>query len=138
MLFGMMGLIAIFVQGGMIRVLVKRFGEKKLFLIGNFIMIAGLALIPFAGNVSALTLYLCLMGLGASLNGPTLTSLISKEADPSKMGSVLGSSQGLSALGRVIGPTWGGFLFSIAMPVPFLATAAVLVPTLWIGFKLNK
>ncbi len=138
MLFGIMGLLAVIVQGGMIRMLVKRFGEKKLFLAGNFIMIAGIALIPFAKSVNALTFYLCLMGLGASLNGPTLTSLISKEADPSKMGSVLGSSQGLSALGRVIGPTWGGFLFSLAVPAPFLATAAVVSLTVWAGFKLRN
>ena len=136
MQFVYMGLVAVFIQGGMIRPLEKRFGEKNLFLTGSVIMVAGLALIPFATSGPLLTAFLLLMTAGASLNGPTLTSLISKQADPARVGAVMGSSQGFSALGRVIGPTWGGALFAVSYRLPFVFTALVISLTIWVGIRL--
>lgn len=138
MQFVWMGLIAVLIQGGLIRVLLKRFSEKKLFLAGNFIMFAGFVLIPFATSEHGLTAALCLMGVGGSLNGPTLTSLVSKESDPNNLGKTLGTSQGISALGRVIGPAWGGALFALTPQLPFLATAVILSVAIRTGFKIRK
>lgn len=137
LLFVWMGVVAIVIQGGAIRPLVKRFGEKKLFLTGNLFLALGLALLPFGNSEAALAGALCVMGVGASLNGPTLISLISKTASPSEMGRTLGSSQGLSALGRVIGPTWGGWLFAFSPKAPFLLTAALVCTTVFIGFRIQ-
>lgn len=137
MQFVYMGLVAIVIQGGLIRRLVKRFGEKKLFLAGNILMIAGLALIPLAWSKLSLTLILCLMGVGGSLNGPTITSLISKEAKPGAVGRVMGCSQGFSALGRVIGPAWGGVLFSASPKLPFFLTASLLAITVFFGLQVH-
>ncbi len=137
LLFVWMGVVAIVIQGGAIRVLVKRFGEKKLFLVGNFLLTIGLLLLPFSLNEKALAGALAVMGVGASLNGPTLNSLISKTASPKEMGRTLGSAQSLSALGRVIGPTWGGWLFTFSPRVPFFLTAAVVFITVIVGFKIQ-
>jgi MFS transporter, DHA1 family, tetracycline resistance protein len=134
LLFVCMGSVAIVVQGGLIRVLVKRFSEKKLFIAGGLLFAAGMALIPVSQDKGQLTLALCLMGLGASLNGPTLISLISKSARPAEIGAMLGSAQGLSALGRVIGPAWGGWLFAMAPALPFWLTASLVCITIYIGF----
>jgi multidrug resistance protein len=138
LLFVWMGLVAVILQGLAIRPLVKKFGEKKLFLSGNFLLMLGLLLLPFASSQMAVAGALCVMGAGASLNGPTLISLISKMAHPNEMGLVLGNSQGLSALGRVIGPTWGGWLFSFSPKLPFLLTAAVVFVTILIGFQIQE
>ncbi len=138
MQFVYMGLTAVLIQGGMIRPLEKKFGEKKLFIVGSILMVAGLALIPFAGSTKIMTAYLLLMTVGASLNGPTLTSLISKQSDPSKIGSTMGTSQGFSALGRVIGPTWGGALFGISYKFPFIFTAALILITIFVGAGLEN
>ncbi len=138
MQFATMGLIAVFIQGGLIRPLEKKFGERPLFLAGNMIMITGLALIPFASSEKMLTVFLSLMAIGGSLNGPTLNSLISKEADPAQIGATMGTSQGLSALGRVVGPTWGGALFSASFRSPFIATALIASLTVYFGWKLQE
>lgn len=129
--FAYMGMLAVVVQGGLIRPLEKKCGERNLFLIGSILMVTGLGLIPFAVSERTLTLYLGVMALGASLNGPTLNSMISKQAPPAEVGAVMGRSQGLAALGRVIGPAWGGLLYSAAYPAPFLATAALVSLTIW-------
>ncbi len=135
--FFWLGLIAVIVQGGLIRPLTKYFAEEKVFLAGNIIMTIGLALIAFAGTISMLTVFLGLMAFGHSLNLPTMNSLISKEADPTRVGAMMGTAQGLSGLGRTIGPTWGGFLFGISPQLPFVATAFVLLITIWIGIKIS-
>ncbi len=138
MQFVWMGLIAVVIQGGLIRVLVKRFPEQKIFFAGNILMVVGLLLIPFAKNPTELTAFLAVMAVGASLNGPTLTSLVSKCADPSRVGVMMGTSQGLAALGRVAGPAWGGLLIGYSTHLPFMATAAVAALSIFAGFVLLK
>ncbi len=138
MQFVYMGLIAVIIQGGLIKSLVRKFGEGKLFLTGSILMLVGFTLIPFAPSTSLLTIFLSVMAIGASLNGPTLNSLISKEADPQAVGRAMGTSQGIASLGRVLGPTWGGFLFGFSYRLPFLATAAFLSLTIFVGLKLYQ
>lgn len=138
--FLVMGLIAILIQGGLIRPLVRIFGERRLLITGNILMVLGLFLIPFARSEMALSAALSVLAVGGSLNGPTLTSLISKEAGREHVGWAMGNLQGIAALGRVIGPAWGGWLFGLRPQAPFLITSALLCGAVWIAFsaKLNK
>ncbi len=136
--FFYIGIIAVVVQGFLIKPLTNRFAEEKLFMVGNVLMVIGLGLIPFAHNTLTLALFLGLMALGKSLNSPTITSLISKEADEDNVGAVMGAAQGLSGLGRMIGPTWGGALFAVYFGLPFGATALIVATTIWIAIGLMK
>ena len=138
--FLIMGLIAIFIQGGLIKPLVRVFGERRLLITGNILMALGLFLIPLANSELTLSLYLSVLAVGGSLNGPTLTSLISKEAGRERVGRAMGNSQGIAALGRVIGPAWGGWLFGLRPQAPFFITGGLLCAAIWIAFssKLNK
>ncbi len=133
-----MGIIAVVIQGGLIRVLIKKYAEEKLFLAGNILLVIGLTLIPFAKSEWMLLLFLGTLSVGGSLNGPTLNSLVSKKADPLRVGAMMGISQGLSGLGRVIGPTWGGILYALGFRLPFLATALVVSFTIWVGLRLRR
>jgi MFS transporter, DHA1 family, tetracycline resistance protein len=134
--FFYIGIIVVIVQGFLIKPLTNRFSEESLFMTGNILMVAGLAMIPMASSMVTLALFLGLMALGKSLNTPTLTSLISQEADEENVGAVMGTAQGLSGLGRMIGPTWGGALFAITFGLPFVATALLVSATIWIGMRL--
>lgn len=134
--FFYIGIIAVIIQGGLIRPLTRMFSEEKIFLTGNILMAIGMALIGLSTEVWMLTMFLGLMAVGHSLNLPTMNSLISKEADPAQVGTVMGTAQGLSGLGRTIGPTWGGFLFGISPFIPFFVTGAVIGITIWIGARI--
>jgi MFS transporter, DHA1 family, tetracycline resistance protein len=134
--FFYIGIIAVVVQGFLIKPLTTVFSEEKLFMTGNILMVIGLGLIPLAQNMLTLALFLGLMALGKSLNTPTITSLISKEAGVDNVGAIMGASQGLSGLGRMIGPTWGGALFAVYFGLPFGATALIVATTIWIAFGL--
>lgn len=136
--FFYIGVIVVIVQGFLIRPLTRRFREESLFMVGNVLMVIGLGLIPFALSTWMLALFLGIMALGKSLNTPTITSLISQEAEEERVGEVMGTAQGLSGLGRVIGPTWGGALFSIHYGLSFIATALVVAATIWIAIRLLR
>ncbi len=131
----LMGLVAVFIQGGLIRVLVKRFDEKNLFWIGSLLLAVGLAAIPFTRGGSTLTAAMIVMTVGASLAVPTLTSLVSKESTPENYGATMGISQSFSATARAIGPTWGSALLGVSFRAPFVITGALVLLTLWVGFR---
>ena len=134
--FFYIGIIAVIVQGFLIKSLTNTFSEEKLFMVGNILMVIGLGLIPFSTSMLTLAIFLGLMALGKSLNTPTITILISKEASEDNVGAVMGASQGLSGLGRMIGPTWGGALFAVYFGLPFVATAIIVAATVWIAVGL--
>jgi len=136
--FFWLGIITAVIQGGLIRPLTKIFREETLFLVGNILMAIGLFLLGTASSIQQLTMYLALMAVGHSLNLPTVTSLISQKADPARMGATIGATQGLSGLGRAIGPTWGGFLFGIGVGLPFWMTGVVVAGTVVIGILVKR
>jgi DHA1 family tetracycline resistance protein-like MFS transporter len=134
--FFYIGLIAALIQGGIVRQLVKYVREEYVFLAGCIIMPIGLGLIPLAGSIKMLSVYLGIMAVGFSLNQPTMLSLVSQEAGERNVGAIMGTSQGIQGLGRVIGPVWGGFLFGISDKLPFYLTAIIIAVTIFIGYKL--
>ncbi len=136
--FFFIGIIAVIIQGFLIKPLTNRFPEERIFMVGNGLMVIGLAVIPLAGSMTQLAVALSVMAIGKSLNTPTMTSLISQQADESDVGAVMGTAQGLSGLGRMIGPSWGGAMFAIAYAIPFVATAAIVSGTIWIGYRLVR
>lgn len=135
--FFYVGLITIVIQGGFIRVLTRYFKEEHLFVVGNLFTVAGFMLIGFASAVVMMTVWLALMSVGMSLNGPTIASLISKQVDPSQTGALLGTYQSISGMGRVVGPTWGGFLFVFAPSLPFWLTGCIVMFTVYAGLRLR-
>lgn len=135
--FFWLGIITAIVQGALIRPLTKVFREETLFLVGNVLMALGLFLLGTAQTTAQLTTFLAIMAVGHSLNLPTITSLISQQADPRRMGATIGATQGLSGLGRAIGPTWGGLLFSFHVSVPFWATGVIILITVWAAIKVR-
>ena len=126
-MFGVAGLVMILVQGGLIRPLVKRFGEGPLVPAGIAILAVGLGLLPFAPPVGAMVAVFVLIAIGNGISSPSLQALISKGTSPEEQGFVLGTNQSMSALARAIGPTIGGLLYTRAGPSsPFLAASVVL------------
>jgi MFS family permease len=133
-----MGLLGAFVQGVLLRFLIKIIDEKKLLIIGNFIMAIGLAAIPFSHkNLTFLLFSVLLLGLGNGLNQPITLSLVSKFTDPDEQGGILGINQSLASLARFLGPSWGGLVYErIGFPAPFLTGGSFMILGTILSFKL--
>jgi predicted MFS family arabinose efflux permease len=65
---------------------------------------------------------------GFAFVNPSVSALISKNADPERQGEVLGVNQSFASLGRILGPFVGSMLFALntAHTLPFVAAVVVL------------
>src|SRR5215204_1289637 len=106
-IFAFVGVVGAVVQGGLIGRLVKAFGEPPLVIVGALLFTASLVLIPLTGpetGTAALLSLGALFALGNGLATPSLTSLASKSAGAGEQGGVLGVTQSVASLARVVGP----------------------------------
>ena len=126
-MFGIIGFSSALVQGGLIGPLTKFIGKKRILIIGSFLIMVTLAIIPYAGNFLWLAVDSIFLSFGTGMLQPTLLSLISEVASDTEQGITLGVNQSLSALARMFGPLWGGFAFEFfGYPFPFLTGAAFM------------
>jgi DHA1 family tetracycline resistance protein-like MFS transporter len=106
-IFAFVGVVGAAIQGGLIGRLVKAFGEPALVIVGALLFTASLVLIPLTGphtGTPALLALGALFALGNGLATPSLTSLASKSAGAGEQGGVLGVTQSVASLARVVGP----------------------------------
>jgi MFS family permease len=119
--FGLVGVVAAIVQGGLIAPLSHRFGEVQLVRTGMLVQALAFALLglcPRLGLYALVALYASagLIALGNGLCTPTLPAYVSKRAGADAQGITLGSLQSASALARVLGPAAGGVFYQALFP----------------------
>ena len=119
------GVLLVAVQGGLIGVLVRRYGEPRLLRIALGAMVVGFVVLSSASTWPILVTGVAITALGYGLVTPTLSSLIADQA-ASNAGRALGTQQSAGGLARVIGPLVGASLFGVAMPLPFVAAALLI------------
>ena len=132
------GLIAAAVQGGLIRKLAPRFGERKLLVTGLGLFSATLFFLPFGPSYASYFLLLLPLAVGRSLIDPSTSALISKAAGADAQGRTFGTFQGLSSLARIVGPFVGLTLFEAHPNLPFLIGGAICVVVLGMSVVLLK
>jgi MFS transporter, DHA1 family, tetracycline resistance protein len=130
--FAYVGLLSAVLQGGLIGRLSRRFGEERLLLVGLALIGIGLLALPATRWLPLLALVLAALAVGMGLAQPSLNSLISRRAGRDEQGEVLGVSQSVGSLARVLGPLAAGFLFAeFGRDSPYLWGAA-LVAAAWL------
>jgi MFS family permease len=118
------------IQGGAIRPLAARFGERTLLIAGLLGMGASFALVPYAPTVALLLVPLVLGSAARGIAHPPLLSLVSTAASPESRGAVMGTFQSAASLARIGGPLVAGALYDLSIAGPFLlASALVLAAT---------
>jgi multidrug resistance protein len=125
--FAYIGVILAVVNGVLVGQVVSRLGERRLIPLAIGLIAAGLSLLPLAHSVPVLFAVCGTMAVGMGFNNPSLTSAVSRLSDPAEQGGMLGLAQSLAALGRIVGPAWGGFLFDrLGEATPYISAAAVM------------
>jgi multidrug resistance protein len=109
--FAFVGLVLSIVQGGLVGRAARAVGERRLVPMAILLIAIGLATIAASRSVALLVGGCGILAVGMGFNSPSMVSLISRLSDRDEQGGVLGVSQSLASLARVIGPVWGGFLF---------------------------
>jgi DHA1 family tetracycline resistance protein-like MFS transporter len=127
-MFAFVGTVLALVQGVIVGRAARRFGENRVVPYAILTIALGLALVPLARSVPALAAACGTIAIGMGFNGPSLVSMISRLSDRDDQGGVLGVSQSLASLARVVGPAWGGLIFDrIGITIPFLSGTLVML-----------
>ncbi len=111
-LFTYAGLLGIFLQGGLIGRLVKRFGEVKLSIAGFTAAFAGYIMLGFAQTLAFLLVTATVNGFGSGVLRPVLSSRISQMVGRHEQGVALGIAGSLSSLAMTLGPPSGGTMLN--------------------------
>jgi DHA1 family tetracycline resistance protein-like MFS transporter len=129
--FAGLGLLSAFVQGGLIRRLVPRFGEPRL-IVGGIITVAlGFAGLALVSNALELAAALVLVGFGQGLLGPSLSGLLSRITPKSEQGAVFGTFSSAQTLARMISYSTANVLLGrVSTSAPYWFGFAVYLATL--------
>jgi MFS family permease len=121
LLFAYVGFVLMLAQGGVYRRLAGKLPEQKLMTAGvamMFLGLGGIAAIALAAESGptdglrwAFYLAIAVAVTGFAFVNPSVSSLVSKRADPARQGEVQGVSQSFASLGRILGPFLGSVLF---------------------------
>jgi DHA1 family tetracycline resistance protein-like MFS transporter len=121
---------AVVMQGGGVRVLVPRFGERRLAQAGIAAYVVGLLWVVLASHslmAAAVGLLFCGAGMGAF--SPSASALASRQSHGGDRGAVMGTYQSATSLARVIGPFVAGPVYALwGGNSPFLAAACITAP----------
>ncbi|MDX1981417.1 MAG: MFS transporter [Bryobacteraceae bacterium] len=140
-IFTFIGLCAAITQGLIVRRLSPILGERRLSLIGLAILTAGFVLISVSYAKWMLYLAVVLVS-GVGLASPSQIALLSHRVSSREQGWLLGTTQSLVSLTRVLGPIWAGWTFDVlGTGSPYSTGALLLLGALglnWMATKMEK
>jgi DHA1 family tetracycline resistance protein-like MFS transporter len=149
-LFAFVGVLGILIQGGLLRRLAPKLGEKPLIIVGAVLLLVGMAVLPAVipglSPFATVLIGISSLAIGNSLVTPLLAAVASQSADERSQGVVLGITQSVASLARMLGPAFGGILLSMdaANPLhsygitPFWAAAALMILGLLAALQLRN
>lgn len=144
----LVGLMGALVQGGLVRRVVPRLGERRAILIGIAIATAAYVLYGLAFHPAMLLATILLGSLGA-IGPPAIQSLVAGTVSPREQGATQGALTSLMSMTAIVAPLIATQLFSactgddavVELPgIPFLAGAlfmAISIPLLLRTFRRN-
>jgi DHA1 family tetracycline resistance protein-like MFS transporter len=126
---GLVGLISVIVQGGLIGRLTRRFGEIRLLSAALLLMAAGFALqgLSVAMGVPTFLVASAVAAVGTALHMPSVSSYLSRRVGPDAQGTTLGLMQSAGALARATGPLLWGLLYDgLGLRIPFYVASVAI------------
>jgi multidrug resistance protein len=136
--FAAFGVLGVIVQGGFIRPIVHRLGDKPTFMAGLVFSAIGLVAATYAHSVSLLAIALVPLAFGMGFGHPTVTSLVSRAGRQDEQGRVQGAAGAMESLGRALGPVWGNAaLQRFGEAMPYLSAAGCIAFTLVLSLTYN-
>jgi len=156
------GCISVLARALVLGPAVDKFGEARLSRIGQTLLAAGLAAMPFMHRladpaaladklggmlpVSAiaflpflpLALAVALLPLGTAFTFPCVTALLSRVIPSSERGLYMGVQQTFGGTARVLFPILAGWAFDRFPELPFLMSAALVAGTILLGLGMEE
>ena len=118
---GLVGIMAVVVQGGLVRPTVRRLGERRTVIVGT--LVGAFSFLGYGlANQGWMIPGIIVFGAFAGVSGPAIQSLVTSRVDETEQGKIQGALTSLTSLTNIIAPIlFNTFLFSyfISDDAPF-------------------
>jgi MFS family permease len=120
--------------------LVARFKLKpiRLMNLGLPVLMAGYALLLWAGSIISLIVILGILGLGLGLVSPGFTAGASLSVGSEEQGGIGGLVTACPAAGFVLGPIIGTSLYQLHHTLPYLCASVLMLPLAFYSWKFGR
>jgi multidrug resistance protein len=156
------GVISFLTRAVLLGPAVDRYGEARLSRLGQTLLAIGLATLPFIHRMSdpaafaarlggilpvsavavlpflPLALAVALLPLGTAFTFPCVTALLSRVIPSNERGLYMGVQQTFGGVARVVFPILAGLAFDRFTELPFLASAALVAGTIFLGLGMEE
>jgi multidrug resistance protein len=125
-LFAVMGVTTVIVQGGLTGRMLNALGDEKALqwgLVGNA---AGFFLLLLCWDLASLAVVCAFWAVAGALLRPALSTIVSKRSTGGQ-GAAMGMMGSFDSLGRIAGPLWGGYAYNYSIALPYLTGGIVLL-----------
>src|SRR6267378_8056097 len=139
----LVGALNITVQGGLVRRIITRYGERKALLTG--LLFGSVAMVVWGLAPNDIVLLLAAFVFAPiGFVAPALQSLMTRRVGPSEQGQLEGANASIAGLTGAIGPIFFGLVYSLAigyraqfdlLGLPFLVAAVLMLGA--VGFALR-
>ena len=139
MVFSFNGTISVLARAVLLGRALDWLGEARLSRVGQVMLAAGLAALPFAGSWPALAVCMAMVPLGTAFTFPCVTAILSRVIDARERGVYMGVQQSFGGVARVLAPLWAGWAFDhLGVGVPFWTGAVLVLGTVFMGFGIEE
>ena len=138
-LFAYLGILIVLYQGGLVRVVAKRLPERAALWTGLLLMALSLPLLPVLAWKWPFLLILIPLAWGSGMNSTATSALASRLTPAEDQGSLFGTMNAMTGLGRIVGPLAGTFLFARwGVHSTYQASAGIMILALLLAFTLPR
>jgi DHA1 family tetracycline resistance protein-like MFS transporter len=130
--------VMVAIQGGAIRGLAARFGERTLLLAGALLLAISMGVIPWISSVFLLLVPLAVSSVGRGIAHPAMLTLVSEASTPDNRGAVMGVFQSSASLARVASPLVAGLLYDRSIWTPYALGAALMLVVWAIALRIRR
>lgn len=126
-LFGLVGILIVLYQGGLVRLVARHIPERLALIAGLGLMLVALPLLPVAPWAAPFLGTFIPLAWGSGMSNTASQALASQLTPPEDQGGLFGVLNAVSGIGRIVGPLVGTFAFArwgFASPY-WLATGTV-------------
>lgn len=140
------GIASVIVQGGLVRPLVARLGERSALLVGLAFGAAGLVVFGMASTSSAFWLGIPVFAL-IGLFSPSTQGLMTRRVQPWEQGQLQGANSSIQGITGMIGPGLFTYVFARAIDAhgaahvpgaPFLLAALLIVAAIALAWRVTE
>lgn len=138
-LFAYIGVIGVFIQLFLLRRVLKKVPEQKVVTVGILLMTIAMSLIAISGSMSTVFVAITFLAFGNSITNPVLAGLLSNLSPEDEQGNIMGISQSVASMARLLGPLVGTFIYgALGSRFPYYFSASLLLMTFTVSLVFLK